>query len=134
MALHNLTPADNSTKNRKRKGRGQGSGMGKTASRGNNGQKSRSGYSQKRGFEGGQQPLQRRLPKVGFTSRVIKPYSINVDKVTKVADLAEITIESIKTVHKVQGSVTKIKLIGAGAKALASKIKDDNITYSSMEY
>jgi len=133
MALHNLTPADNSTKNRKRKGRGQGSGMGKTASRGHNGQKSRSGYSQKRGFEGGQQPLQRRLPKVGFTSRVIKPYSINVDKVTKVADLAEITIESIKTVHKVQGSVTKIKLIGAGAKALASKIKDDNITYSGME-
>ncbi len=133
MALHNLTPADNSSKNRKRKGRGQGSGMGKTASRGNNGQKSRSGYSQKRGFEGGQQPLQRRLPKVGFTSRVIKPYSINVDKITKVADLAEITIESIKTVHKVQGSVTKIKLIGAGAKALASKIKDDNITYSGME-
>ena len=133
MALHNLTPADNSTKNRKRKGRGQGSGMGKTASRGNNGQKSRSGYSQKRGFEGGQQPLQRRLPKVGFTSRVIKPYSINVDKVTKVADLAEITMDSIKTVHKVQGSVTKIKLIGTGAKALASKIKDDNITYSGME-
>ena len=133
MALHNLTPADNSTKNRKRKGRGQGSGMGKTASRGNNGQKSRSGYSQKRGFEGGQQPLQRRLPKVGFTSRVIKPYSINVDKVTKIAELAEITIESIKTVHKVQGSVEKIKLIGAGAKALAGKIKDDNITYSGME-
>jgi large subunit ribosomal protein L15 len=133
MALHNLTPADNSTKNRKRKGRGQGSGMGKTASRGNNGQKSRSGYSQKRGFEGGQQPLQRRLPKVGFTSRVIKPYSINVDKVTKVAELAEITMESIKTVHKVQGSVTKIKLIGTGAKALAAKIKDDNITYSGME-
>jgi len=133
MALHNLTPADNSTKNRKRKGRGQGSGMGKTASRGHNGQKSRSGYSQKRGFEGGQQPLQRRLPKVGFTSRVIKPYSINVDRITKIADLAEITMESIRTVHKVQGSVKKIKLIGAGAKALASKIKDDNITYSGME-
>lgn len=133
MGLHNLTPADNSTKNRKRKGRGQGSGMGKTASRGANGQKSRSGYSQKRGFEGGQQPLQRRLPKVGFTSRVIKPYSINVDKVTKVTELSEITIETIKTVHKVQGSVTKIKLIGAGAKALVSKIKDENITYSGME-
>jgi len=132
MALHNLTPADNSTKNRKRKGRGQGSGMGKTASRGANGQKSRSGYSQKRGFEGGQQPLQRRLPKVGFTSRVVKPYTINIEKVTKIADLAEITIESIKTVHKVQGSVKKIKLIGAGAKDLASKIKDENITYSGM--
>jgi large subunit ribosomal protein L15 len=133
MALHNLTPADRSTKNRKRKGRGQGSGMGKTASRGANGQKSRTGYSQKRGFEGGQQPLQRRLPKVGFTSRVIKPYSINIEKVTKIADLAEITIESIKTVHKVQGSVRKIKLIGKGAKDLASKIKDENITYSGMQ-
>ncbi len=133
MALHNLTPADNSTKNRKRKGRGQGSGMGKTASRGQNGQKSRTGYSQKRGFEGGQQPLQRRLPKVGFTSRVIKPYSINVDKVSKIAELAEISMETIKSVHKVQGSVQKIKLIGAGAKALASKIKDDNVTYSGME-
>jgi large subunit ribosomal protein L15 len=132
MALHNLTPADNSTKNRKRKGRGQGSGMGKTASRGANGQKSRSGYSQKRGFEGGQQPLQRRLPKVGFSSRVVKPYTINIEKVTKIADLAEITIESIKSVHKVQGSVKKIKLIGAGAKDLASKIKDKNITYSGM--
>ncbi len=133
MALHNLTPADNSTKNRKRKGRGQGSGMGKTASRGANGQKSRSGYSQKRGFEGGQQPLQRRLPKVGFTSRVIKPYSINVDKVTKIAELSEITMETIRTVHKVSGSVLKIKLIGSGVKALASKIKDENITYSGME-
>ena len=133
MALHNLTPADRSTKNRKRKGRGQGSGMGKTASRGANGQKSRSGYSQKRGFEGGQQPLQRRLPKVGFSSRVVKPYSINIEKVTKIADPAEITIESIKTVHKVQGSVTKIKLIGKGAKDLASKIKDENITYSGMQ-
>jgi large subunit ribosomal protein L15 len=133
MALHNLTPSEGSTKNRKRKGRGQGSGMGKTASRGSNGQKSRTGYSQKRGFEGGQQPLQRRLPKVGFSSRVVKPYSINVEKVTKIADLTEITIESIKTVHKVQGSVKKIKLIGKGAKDLASKIKDENITYSGMQ-
>jgi len=130
MALDNLSPAPGSTKNRKRVGRGQGSGMGKTASRGNNGQKSRTGYSRKRGFEGGQQPLQRRLPKVGFTSRVVKPYVINVDKVTKVAELAEITFDSIKTVHKVQGSVLKIKLIGKGAKDLAAKIKDENITCS----
>ncbi len=130
MALDNLTPASGSTKNRKRVGRGQGSGMGKTASRGNNGQKSRTGYSKKRGFEGGQQPLQRRLPKVGFTSRVVKPYVINIEKVTKVAGLDEITFESIKSVHKVQGSVKKIKLIGKGAKELASKIKDENITTS----
>ncbi len=133
MALHNLTPAEGSTKNRKRKGRGQGSGMGKTASRGSNGQKSRTGYSQKRGFEGGQQPLQRRLPKVGFTSRVIKPHAINIAKITKIAELDEITIESIKTVYKLQGSVKKVKLIGAGAKELSSKINDDNVTYSGKE-
>jgi large subunit ribosomal protein L15 len=132
MALHNLTPAEGSTKNRKRVGRGQGSGMGKTASRGQNGQKSRSGYKIKRGFEGGQQPLQKRLPKVGFTSRVVKPYSISVDRVKKIAELDEITVESIKSVHKMQNSIKKVKLIGAGAKDLASKIKDENVTYTGM--
>ncbi len=130
MALDNLSPAAGSTKNRKRVGRGQGSGMGKTATRGNKGQKSRTGYSRKRGFEGGQQPLQRRLPKVGFRSRVEKPYVINIEKVVKVAALDEITFESIKAVHKFQSSVKKIKLIGKGAKDLASKIKDENITTS----
>ncbi len=130
MALDNLSPAAGSTKNRKRVGRGQGSGMGKTATRGNKGQKSRTGYKRKRGFEGGQQPLARRLPKVGFTSRVEKPYVINVEKVAKVAALDEITFETIKSVHKIQNSVKKIKLIGKGAKELASKIKDENITTS----
>jgi large subunit ribosomal protein L15 len=133
MALENLTPAEGSTQNRKRVGRGQASGTGKTAGRGQKGQKSRSGYSQKRGFEGGQQPLQRRLPKVGFTSRVIKPHAINVAKITKIADLEEITMDSIRTIYKLQGSVKKVKLIGAGAKELSSKIKDDNVTYSGME-
>ena len=132
MGLHNLTPADGSTKNRKRKGRGQGSGMGKTASRGSNGQKSRSGYKIKRGFEGGQQPLQKRLPKVGFTSRVVKPYSISIDRVKKIAELSEITVESIKSIHKMSSSIKKVKLIGAGAKELASKIKDENVTYTGM--
>ncbi|HIP02450.1 MAG TPA: 50S ribosomal protein L15 [Campylobacterales bacterium] len=132
MGLYNLTPADGSIKNRKRKGRGQGSGMGKTASRGLNGQKSRSGYKIKRGFEGGQQPLQKRLPKVGFTSRVVKPYSISVERVPKIAELSEITMESIKSVHKMQNSIKKVKLIGAGAKDLASKIKDENVSYTGM--
>ncbi len=130
MALENLRPAAGSTHKKKRVGRGQGSGMGKTAPRGNKGQKSRTGYKRKRGFEGGQQPLQRRLPKVGFKSRVVKPYVINIEKVTKIADLDEITFETIRTVHKVQSSVQKIKLIGKGAKELASKIKDENITTS----
>ncbi len=128
MALDNLTPATGSTKNVKRIGRGQGSGTGKTAGKGNKGQKARSGYKIKRGFEGGQQPIYKRLPKVGFTSRVEKPYSINVDRIKQVAALEEITVESIKSVYKLSKSVTKVKLIGSAAKELASKIKDENVT------
>ena len=69
MRLNTLSPAEGSTQDRKRVGRGIGSGLGKTAGRGHKGQKSRSGGFHKTGFEGGQMPLQRRLPKVGFTSR-----------------------------------------------------------------
>jgi large subunit ribosomal protein L15 len=130
MGLHNLQPAPGSTRNRKRVGRGQGSGTGKTAGRGNKGQKSRTGYSKKRGFEGGQMPLYRRVPKIGFTSRAIKPYAINVEKIKAIAELEEITIENIKAVHRLQKTVTKVKLIGAGAKDLASKIKDEAVTTS----
>ncbi len=133
MALHNLQPAPGSTHKTKRVGRGQGSGMGKTATRGQKGQKSRTGYSQKRGFEGGQQPLQRRLPKVGFRSKVQKPHAINVDKVKSVAALEEITIETIKSVYKLPKYVTKIKLIGSSVKEIISKIKDDNISYSGQK-
>ncbi len=128
MVLDNLQPASGSTKNVKRVGRGQGSGMGKTSTRGQKGQKSRSGYKIKRHFEGGQQPLQKRLPKIGFFSRVAKPYSINVDKIKQVAALEEITIDSIKAVYKLSKSVTKVKLIGTAAKDLASKIKDENVS------
>ncbi|RXJ86999.1 50S ribosomal protein L15 [Arcobacter sp. CECT 8985] len=128
MALHNLQPAEGSTKNVKRVGRGQGSGMGKTSTRGQKGQKSRSGFKNKRGFEGGQQPIHRRLPKIGFFSRVAKPYSINVDKVKAISTLDEITLETIKSVYKLSKAVTKVKLIGATAKDLASKIKDENVT------
>ena len=128
MVLENLQPAIGSTKNAKRIGRGQGSGQGKTAGKGNKGQKARSGYNVKRGFEGGQQPLHRRLPKVGFFSRAVEPYSINVDKVTQVASLEEITLDSIKAVYKLSKSVVKVKLIGSTAKDLVAKIKDENIT------
>jgi large subunit ribosomal protein L15 len=133
MALDNLTPAENSTHKAKRVGRGQGSGMGKTASRGNNGQKSRTGYKRKRGFEGGQQPLQRRLPKIGFSSRVEKPYVINVDRIKGVCELAEITMDNLRAIHKMGSNITKVKLIGAGAKELASKIKDENVVFTGMD-
>ena len=133
MALEKLTPAAGSTHATKRIGRGQGSGNGKTAGKGNKGQRARKGYNEKRGFEGGQQPLQRRLPKVGFTSKFEKPYVINVDKIEAIKDLSEITVESIKSVHKISNSVKKIKLIGVGAKALASKIKDENVKFSGQK-
>lgn len=128
MALENLSPAEGSTQNRKRVGRGQGSGMGKTSTRGQKGQKSRTGYKRKRNFEGGQQPLAKRLPKIGFFSRKIKPYVINVERVKAVAELDEITMETIRGVHKIANSITKVKLVGASAKDLAGKIKDENVT------
>ncbi len=128
MGIEKLTPAEGSTSNRKRVGRGQGSGTGKTSARGQKGQKSRSGYKRKRNFEGGQQPLAKRMPKIGFTSRLVKPYVINVTKIKAVSELSEITIESIRGVHKMGAAVIKVKLVGAGAKDLASKIKDDNVT------
>jgi len=133
MPITNLTPASGSTHSKKRVGRGQGSGMGKTATRGTKGQKSRTGFKNKRGFEGGQQPLQKRLPKIGFSSRVIKPYSINVEKITKVAALEEITVSSIREVHYFSNQTTKVKLIGKGAAALASKVKDENVTCSGTK-
>ena len=133
MGLENLKKAPGSTHATKRLGRGQGSGLGKTAGRGGKGQTARTGSHEKRGFEGGQQPIQRRLPKVGFTSKFEKPYVINVDKIEAIKDLSEITIESIKSVHKISNSVKKIKLIGVGAKVLASKIKDENVKFSGQK-
>lgn len=130
MSLHNLQAAPGSTRSRKRVGRGAGSGTGKTSGRGHKGQKSRSGYKKKRGFEGGQMPLIKRLPKIGFVSRVEKPYAINIDKIKAIADLSEITLENIRSVHKLAKAVTRVKLIGTGAKDLASKIKDEAVTTS----
>ena len=87
MDLSNLKPAKGSTKTKKRIGRGQGSGTGGTATRGHKGQKSRSGYSRKTGFEGGQMPLQRRVPKFGFKNINRKEYKgVNI---SSLQDLAE---------------------------------------------
>ncbi len=128
MALSNLKPACGATHKTKRIGRGAGSGYGKTAGRGQNGQKSRTGYTIKRGFEGGQNPLQRRLPKVGFKSRVTKPQVVNVDKIAAIANLEEITLKTLSDVIKIESN--KVKLIGSKAKELKDKIKDANITTS----
>jgi len=97
MDLSNLKPAKGSTKTRKRIGRGQGSGTGGTATKGHKGQKSRSGYSRKTGFEGGQMPLQRRVPKFGFKNINRKEYKgVNVSALQELADnkkLTEITVD-----------------------------------------
>ncbi|RDU70221.1 50S ribosomal protein L15 [Helicobacter brantae] len=127
MALEQIKPAIGSTRDIKRVGRGQGSGMGKTSTRGGKGQTARTGYKAKRGFEGGQQPLQRRLPKVGFRSRVEKPYVINVDKSESINKVAEITLESLREVYGFPLYIKSVKLIGSKANTLASKIKDERV-------
>ncbi|WP_104578347.1 50S ribosomal protein L15 [Helicobacter felis] len=134
MALEKLSPSKGSVKKIKRVGRGQGSGMGKTATRGGKGQTARAGYKQKRGFEGGQQPLQRRLPKVGFRSRTKGlVYAINVSKHKEIFELETLSLELIKKVHPFPSYIEKIKLIGAGAKDLAPKIQDERIRTSGQK-
>jgi len=117
MDLSNLTPAKGSVKNRKRIGRGQGSGRGGTSTRGHKGQQSRSGYSRKVGFEGGQQPIQRRVPKFGFRNINRKEYKgINLDTLQGLAEnkkIKEIDIETLIT----NGLVSKnemVKILGRG--------------------
>lgn len=117
MKLHTLTPAEGSTKNRKRIGRGTGSGRGGTSTRGHKGAKSRSGYKSKLGFEGGQMPLQRRVPKFGFKSlnRVeFKP--VNLDTLQSLAEqynLEVINMEAIVS-HGIASKNDKIKILGGG--------------------
>ncbi|MDR0682163.1 MAG: 50S ribosomal protein L15 [Dysgonamonadaceae bacterium] len=91
MNLSSLKPAKGSTKTRKRIGRGPGSGLGGTSTRGHKGQKSRSGYSKKIGFEGGQMPIQRRLPKFGFKNiNRIEYKAINLDTLQQLADAQQV--------------------------------------------
>ena len=119
MSLENLTPASGSTKSAgKRLGRGQASGKGGTASRGHNGQKSRSGYSRKIGFEGGQMPLQRRVPKFGFKNINRKEYrAINIDTVqdllTDKKIAKELTIELLVEL-RLAHSNDLVKILGRG--------------------
>ena len=92
MDLSNLKPAKGSTKSKKRIGRGEGSGYGGTSTRGHKGQKSRSGYSRKTGFEGGQMPLQRRVPKFGFRNINRKEYKgINISTLQELAEARKVT-------------------------------------------
>jgi large subunit ribosomal protein L15 len=117
MNLSNLKPAEGSTKQRKRVGRGQGSGRGGTSTRGHKGAKSRSGYSRKIGFEGGQMPLQRRVPKFGFTNINRKEFKgINLDTIQMLAETKnakEVTIQLLLD-NGLCSKNDKIKLLGRG--------------------
>jgi len=117
MDLSNLTPAEGSTKQRKRVGRGQGSGRGGTSTRGHKGAKSRSGYSRKIGFEGGQMPLQKRVPKFGFTNPNRKEYKgVNLDILQGLVENKEVK-EITQEILIANGLVSKndlIKILGRG--------------------
>ena len=118
MSLHNLTPALGSIKKGKRIARGEGSGKGGTATRGHNGQKSRSGYYKKVGFEGGQMPLQRRVPKFGFTNiNRIEHQGINLDKLQALVDSGKITDTvnlDILIANRLAGKNDLVKILGGG--------------------
>ena len=128
MKLNTLSPAEGSHKSGKRVGRGIGSGIGKTGGRGHKGQKSRSGGSVKPGFEGGQQPLQRRLPKYGFTSRLAR-----VTAEIRLAELAQveadvIDLEALLAADLINGSIKRAKVVLSGELSKAVTIKGLAVT------
>ena len=118
MDLSNLKPAAGSTKTRKRIGRGSGSGMGGTSTRGHKGAKSRSGYSKKVGFEGGQMPLQRRIPKFGFKNvNRVEYKAINIDVLQKIAEAKNVEVIDT-TVLAEAGFISgkdQVKILGNGS-------------------
>lgn len=117
MDLSNLKPAEGSVKKEKRIGRGQGSGHGGTSTRGHKGAQSRSGYSKKRGFEGGQMPLQRRVPKFGFKNvNRVEFKAINLDVIQTLADELSVSVITIDTLIE-NGLISKnakVKVLGRG--------------------
>jgi large subunit ribosomal protein L15 len=129
MKLHELSPAKGSRRARKRLGRGPGSGTGKTAGRGHNGQRSRSGFSRRRGFEGGQMPLIRRVPKRGFTNIFRKQWAIvNLENLTDFE--GEVTPEILQQ----QGVIRRglpLKVLGNGEVSKALSIKAHKFSQSA---
>lgn len=136
MELHNLTPAIGSNKSSKRVGRGPGSGYGGTSTRGHKGAKSRSGYKRKIGFEGGQMPLQRRLPKFGFKNMNRVEYkAINLDTLETLAQARELT--RISQEHlRAAGLIPKnkpVKILGNGSLSRALEVEADGFSKSAEE-
>jgi large subunit ribosomal protein L15 len=136
MDLSNLKPAKGSVKTRKRIGRGQGSGRGGTSTRGHKGAKSRSGYSRKIGFEGGQMPLQRRVPKYGFKNiNRIEYKGINISSLQALAEKKKLTAIDVSTLMEA-GLVSKndkVKILGNGELTTKLDVKAHAFSKSAIE-
>jgi large subunit ribosomal protein L15 len=136
MDLSNLKPAEGSVKREKRIGRGEGSGRGGTSTRGHKGQKSRSGYSRTAGFEGGQMPLQRRVPKFGFKNVNRKSYKgINLDvlqSLSEKANLSSIDVQTLINAGFVSGN-DLVKILGGGKLEAKLEVKAHAFSGSARE-
>ncbi|MFC6269249.1 50S ribosomal protein L15 [Frigoriflavimonas asaccharolytica] len=137
MNLNKLRPAAGSTHNSKRIGRGQGTGKGGTSTKGHKGQKSRSGYSRKVGFEGGQMPLQRRLPKFGFTNINRKEFrGINLDTLQMLIDTKDVKGDITRDVlmeHGLAGKNDMVKILGRGELTSAVSVSANKFTKTAEE-
>ncbi|MGI6204900.1 MAG: 50S ribosomal protein L15 [Anaerovoracaceae bacterium] len=134
MKLHELTAAEGSKKNRKRRGRGHATGQGKTGGRGMNGQKSRSGGGVRLGFEGGQMPLYRRIPKRGFTNNFATVYSeVNVSALNRFDADTVITPELLEEEGLVKQVKDGIKILGGGEVEKKFTVKAHKFSKSAVE-
>jgi large subunit ribosomal protein L15 len=135
MGLNNLKPAEGSKFNRKRVGRGPGSGNGKTAGRGNKGAQSRSGWKYKRGFEGGQMPLHRRVPKRGFTNIFRTEYDVvNLDQLETLFETgATVTIDSLRDAGIVGSRTAKVKVLARGEMTKALTVQAHKFSGKAAE-
>lgn len=136
MNLSNLTPAPGSVKTRKRIGRGSGSGLGGTSTKGHKGQKSRSGYSRKVGFEGGQMPIQRRLPKFGFKNiNRVEFKAINLETLQIIAEsknLAKIGLQELREAGYVSKTAL-VKVLGKGTLTAKIEVEANGFSKSAEE-
>lgn len=134
MKLHELRPAEGSKKTRKRVGRGTGSGWGKTAGRGQDGQNSRSGGGVRPGFEGGQMPLFRRLPKRGFNNIFAKEYAmINVDRLNQFENGTEVTPELLLEKKVIKNIKDGVKILGNGNVEKTLTVKASKFSKAAAE-
>jgi large subunit ribosomal protein L15 len=133
MKQHELKPAKGSRRSRKRVGRGPGSGLGKTSGRGEKGQKSRSGYSMKRGFEGGQMPLHRRIPKRGFKNLFRKEYlTVNVERLNAFGPGSVVDPAGLKEAGLLYKGRHDVKVLGGGDLKVALTVRAHKFTESAV--